>query len=132
MKKPNLILLLLAALVIASCTVTRVVEDPPGSGNVKNVAETDPRVTNTLATVGAVNEATSLVNPWHGLITVLIGAAGGIAEWNRRRKQAQLDAVIAGVESKGSADVKAAIKSVAMSKGVESDLSKSVQKVTGG
>lgn len=118
-------------LLIVGCAVTRTIEDPPGSGHLKKVAETDPRFTNALNTAKAVGDATAPVNPWYGLVTVLFGAAAGVAEWNRRRKQAQLDAVIAGVEAKGGTEVKTAIQNVAMANGVEAALNKSVQKVTG-
>jgi len=130
--KTTLTVLLATVLMIVGCTTTKLVEDPPGSGKFKQVAETDPRFTTGLQTTEGVAGVFAPINPWHGLVTVLLGAAGGIAEWNRRRKQAQLDAVIAGVEAKGGTDVKTAIQNIAMTKGVEDALNKSVQKVTGG
>jgi len=128
----NIASLIVIALVLIGCTTTRLVETPPGSGNYKKVAETDPRVTTGLNTATGVNDVLGPINPWHGLVTLGITTIAGVAEWNRRRKQTQLDTVIAGVEAKGGADVKEAIKNIAMANGVESALNKSVAKVTGG
>lgn len=114
------------------CTVTRTVEEPPGSGNLKKVAETDPRFTQVTDTIGAVNTATSPINPWHGLVTIGLAAATAIAEWNRRRKQAVIDAVVSGVEVSGSTEAKQAIQKAALAQGVEATLNKTVQRVTGG
>lgn len=126
------IILIMCMVGLTACTVTKLVETPPGSGQYKKVAETDPRVTGTLNTIGATNDATSPINPWHGLITIGLGAAAAVAEWNRRRKQAQLDAVVTGVETAGDEATKKAINKVALAQKVEGDLNKTVQRVTGG
>lgn len=129
--KPIRILLLAAAIAIAGCTTTKLVEDPPGSGTFKKVAETDPRFTKGLETTKGVAEVFGPVNPWHGLVTILLGGAAAVAEWNKRRKQAQLDAVITGVENAGNEAVKKEIRAAAMATKVEAQLNDSVKKVTG-
>lgn len=124
-------LVLTAILLIVGCAVTRVVEDPPGSGQFKKVAETDPRFTKGLETAEGVAGVFGPINPWHGLVTILLGGAAAVAEWNKRRKQAQLDAVITGVENAGSDAVKKEIRSAAMATKIEPLLNESVKKLTG-
>ena len=128
----NILTVIAVLVLMAGCATTKLIETPPGSGNYQKVAETDPRVTNALQTGTAVNDATALFNPWHGLVTVLLGAGAGIAEWNRRRKQAQLDAVVGGVEASGSPELKKTIQTIALAKGVEAGLNDTVVRVTGG
>lgn len=125
-------LVLTIVLVVAGCAVTRTIEDPPGSGNFKQVAETDPRFTKGLGTAEGVAGVFGPINPWHGIVTILLGGAAAVAEWNKRRKQAQLDAVIAGVEAADNVQVKKAINVAAMAAKVEPQLNESVKKVTGG
>ena len=127
-----LVCIVALASLITACTVTRLVETPPGSGQYKKVVDTDPRFKNGLDAANATNDATALINPWHGLVTIGLGAAAAIAEWNRRRKQAVVDAVITGVETAGDEATKKAINKVALAQKVEGDLNKSVQRVTGG
>lgn len=120
-----------AVLLIVGCAVTRVIEDPPGSGNLKKVAETDPRFTKGLQTAEGVAGVFGPINPWHGLVTILLGGAAAVADWNRRRKQAVLDAVITGVENAGSDATKKAINAAAMAAKVEPALNEDVKKITG-
>lgn len=120
----------LAALLTA-CTVTKLVETPPGSGQYKPTAETDPRFTKGLETAEGVAGVFGPINPWHGLVTILFGGAAAIAEWNKRRKQAQLDAVITGVEAADSGAVKKAIYDAAVAAKVEPALNKTVKNLTG-
>ena len=117
---------------IVGCTTTKLVETPPGSGQYKKVAETDPRFTTGLQTAEGVARVFGPINPWHGLVTIGLGAAAAIAEWNKRRKQAQLDAVITGVEAADNPAVKKAIYDASVAAKVEPQLSQSVKNVTGG
>lgn len=130
MKKTIAALLIIAA-IVAGCTTTQVREEPPGSGNYQTNTIVDPRVTTTLETIGAVNEATKTVNPLSPFVTIAIAAAGAIAAEIARRKNAALTAVIAGVERAGSPEVKKTIQSKALSAGVEKTLNAAVRKVTG-
>ena len=132
MKRTLTIVALVAVTAFIGCTTTKLVETPPGSGNYKEVAEVDPRLTAGLETATGVNTVTAPFNPWHGLVTIGIGTIAAIGEWNRRRKQAQLDAVVAGVEAKGGEAVKEAIKNIAMTQKIEGELNKTVKRVTGG
>lgn len=127
-----LVCIVALASLITACTVTKLVETPPGSGQFKPVAETDPRFTKGLETAEGVSGVFGPINPWHGLVTILLGGAAAVAEWNKRRKQAVLDAVITGVESADNVQVKKAINNAAMAAKVEPLLNESVKKVTGG
>lgn len=132
MKKTLMLMIATMAIIIVGCTTTKLVETPPGSGVFKKVAEVDPRVTTGLNTATGISEVVGPINLWHGIVTIGIGAVAAFAEWNKRRKQAQLDAVVAGVEAKGGTDVKEAIKTAAMASGIEAELNKTVTRITGG
>lgn len=128
------IIALVSLVVLIGCTIPVVIENPPGSGNLSTNHVTDPRFTKTVETIGAVNDATAGINPWHGLIAIILGAvSSGAAAWAKiRNTQKQLTTVVAGVEAKGGSDVKEAIQNIAMAKGIEDQLNKTVKKVTGG
>lgn len=128
--------LLLGALLcvsLAACTTTKVVEEPPGSGNYSTNVVLDPKFTNAVGTIGAVNDATAPINPFHGLISIGLGAvAAGAAWWAKyKNTRRQLETVIAGVESVGGAAVKTAIHNQAVADKIEGSLSKTVKQVTG-
>lgn len=127
------LLVLTMAVVLIGCTTTRVSEEPPGSGNYSTNVVLDPRFTNAVGTIGAVNDATQGVNPFHGLVSIALGAVAAGAGWwvkykNTRR---QLETVIAGVEAVGGTAVKAAIREQAVADKIEGSLSKTVKQVTG-
>lgn len=130
MKK--ILTILALGIIVIGCTTTKLAETPPGSGNYKKVVEVDPRLTTGLGTATGVNDVIGPINPWHGLVTLGITTIAGVAEWNRRRKQAQLDAVITGVEKADNAAVKKAINEAALDAKVAVGLNAAVKKVTGG
>ena len=123
--------LLAALVVLIGCTTTKLVETPPGSGTYQKVVEVDPKLKAGLEAASQLNEASKLFNPFSGAVSIVLGTIASLATWNAQRKNSQLDAVISGVEAKGGSEVKAAIKSAAMCKGVEKSLNKSVKAVTG-
>lgn len=128
------IVLLAVALIVAGCAVPVVIENPPGSGNLSTNYTTDPRFTNTIGTIGAINDATAGVNPFHSLIAIGLGAiASGAAWWAKyKNTKQQLTSVVAGVEAVASDAVKKSIKSQAIADKIEGDLNKTVKRVTGG
>lgn len=139
MNKKTLFALALAAIALIGCTVTRQVENPPGSGNYVPQHVVDPRLTSALETAGAVNSATALVNPYSPVLEIGLGAAAAIATWFAKRKNDQsnqnaalLKTVIQGVENSGSSDVKTAIQTHAVNIGVEGQLGTFVAKVNSG
>jgi hypothetical protein len=123
--------LFVAALILAGCTTTKVVEKPPGSGNFEKVVEVDPRLKAGIDAAKQLNDGSALFNPYSGAIAIVLGATTALAEWRARRKNDLLRATIAGVEAKGGSDVKEAIKNAAMTLGVEASLNKSVKSITG-
>jgi hypothetical protein len=123
--------LFVAALILAGCTTTKLVENPPGSGKYDKVVEVDPKLKSALDAAKQLNDGSALFNPYSGAIAIVLGATTALAEWRARRKNDLLRATIAGVEAKGGTDVKEAIKSAAMTTGVEAALNKAVKSVTG-
>ena len=140
MKKTKIIAtILVIAAIIVGCTTTKVTETPPGSGIYSTNVVVDPKLTTALETIGAINTATTPVNPVSAPITITLAAISAIAAWVAKRKNdalsntaSQLKAVIQGVESSPGTETKAAVQKQATILGVESDLYSTVQKVING
>ena len=129
--KTKLYLIIATVLVIVGCTTTKLVENPPGSGKFEKVVDVDPKLQAALDAANSINEASKPFNTFSGAVAIGLTTIASFATWFARRKTAQLNATIAGVEAKGGSDVKAAIKSAAMAAGVENSLNKAVKSVTG-
>jgi hypothetical protein len=136
--KYTILAVALIAIGIIGCTVAKVT---PATSTTPAFTEysPDPRLTNALATAGAINSVTAPVNPYSFPIQVGLGAVAAIAAWvakNKTDKANQqallLKTVIQGVENAAQPAVKEAIKSQASAIGVEGELSTTVQKVNSG
>jgi hypothetical protein len=127
-------------IILLGCTTAKVSENPPGSGNYKTNYVTDPRVTSTIDTIAAVNDATKAANPFSGVVSIGLATAAALASWIAKRKNdsltnvsGQLQAVVQGIEmAPSNQEVKDAIQSHATRMGVEGELSKTVLKVNSG
>jgi hypothetical protein len=130
--KTKLRIALAIMLVMVGCTVTKLVENPPGSGKYDKVVEVDPKLTSGLEAAKAVNDAAKPFFPFSPVVDIGLGTVAALAAWFAKRKSDQLKATIVGVEAKGGEAVKTAIKEAAMASGVESGLNKVVKSITGG
>lgn len=92
-----------------------------------------------MTTAGAINAATSPVNPFSGLIDIGLGAIALGASWFAKRKNDQLNSktvllktVVQSVDAIDQKNVKDAIQAHAVKVGVEGELSQFVKQVGSG
>ncbi len=137
--KNNILLACGLMLVIVGCTTAEVKQNPDPTQPPLTNWVVDPKLTTGLQTAGAINAATSPVNPFSPAIDIGLGAVAALAAWVAKRKNdaaAQkgllLKTVIQGVENAANSEVKDTIRKQAIAIGVEGDLSTTVQKVNNG
>lgn len=138
--KKNILILSILAFVIVGCTVAKVTPADPVAGTPASTNYvTDPKVTQGLATAGAINEATRPVNPFAPLVDIALGTAAALAAWIAKRKNDQLAAqtlltktVVQSIDAQDNQAVKDAISAHAAKIGVESELNTFVKKVGSG
>ncbi len=136
--KNKILFLCAVAFVIVGCTVARVTPADPIKGTPATTNfVVDPKLTQGLATAGAVNTATAAVNPFSPVIDIGLTGIAAIAAYFAKRKNDQATqsalltrTVIQGVEASGSAEAKAAIEKHATNVGVQGALSDLVYTVT--
>ncbi len=139
MKKYLLPVLALAFLIVG-CTVARVTPADPVKGTPASTNYVvDPKLTQGLATAGAINTATAPVNPFSPAVDIGLGTIAAIAGWVAKRKNDALAAqtlltktVVQGVEYADNQVVKDVISTHAGKIGVEGELNTFVQKVGSG
>jgi len=126
--------LIIAAFTLAACTVPEVVTQPDGTTITNQVV--DPRVTAAIETAAVVNTATAPVNPYFGIVSVVLGLAatvsatwGTIATLLKRKSDRYLAVAVKGVEASGSAEAKSAIETKAADAGVKLEFDAVVQKI---
>lgn len=140
MKKTKVILALATvAIILAACTTTKVSENPPGSGNYSTNVIVDPRLSGTIDTIKAVNDATAGVNPWNVPINLGLGLVASIAAWVAKKKNDDLankalllKTLIQSVDAQDNQGVKDAIQNHATKIGVEGELNQVVKQVGSG
>lgn len=132
----NVISLIIAVLLIG-CTVPEVVSQPDGTAVTNQVPS--PQLTDTLTTIGAINDVSAPVNPYAGLIKILIGvvstgaaAWASIMTWYNNRNKKLLKVVVQGVEQSKSAEAKSAIEAHSANAGVKLELDSAVQEIVTG
>ena len=138
--KKNILIVSALLLVVAGCTVARVTPADPVTGTPASTNYvTDPKVTQGLATAGAINDATRPVNPFAPLVDIALGTAAALAAWIARRKNDQLAAqtaltktIVLAVDAQDNQATKDAIQAHAVKLGVEGQLNTFVQKVGSG
>lgn len=138
--KKNIIALTILAVLIVGCTVARVTPADPVAGTPATTNYiVDPKLTQGLATAGAINAATAPVNPAYPLVEIGLGAIAAAAAWFAKRKNDQLAAqtlltktVVQSIDAQDNQTVKDAISAHAGKIGVEGELNTFVQKVGSG
>lgn len=125
------------AMILVACTVPEVVQRPDGSSVTNQVP--DPRIGQTVATVGAINEATRQINPYSGLVDIGLAATTGIAAiwaafatYFKNKNWKLFKTVVQGVEQTTTPDAKEAIAAHSGNVGNRLELDAAVQKVVSG
>lgn len=144
MKKLKFLIPILLFAAIVGCTTQKITpakpatDTSPATPAITNYI-VDPRLDNTLTTIGAINKATAPVNPFSPLVDIALGAATLVAGWIAKRKNDQANqsallfkTVVQGVENAANPAVKAAIQAHAGIIGVEGELGTAVQKINNG
>lgn len=136
--KRHIIAVTIVALMLVGCTSPQVTQNPSTGQNQTNYV-VDPKLTTTLETIGAINDATKPVNPFSGLVEIGLGATALIAAWFAKRKNDQAAAsalltktVVQAVDAINQQPVKDAIQAHAVRVGVEGELNQVVKKVGSG
>ncbi len=138
--KNNILAILAIAFLLVGCTVARVTPANPATGQPATTNYVvDPKLTQGLATAGAVNEATRPVNPFSPVVDIGLAGITAIAAWIAKRKNDQANAstllaktIAQGVEQADVQGVKDAISAHAGKIGVEGELNTFVQRVNNG
>lgn len=137
-KVKTLIAMVVMAMIITACTVPEPVQVQLPDGSIVTVTNqvVDPRVITGIETAKVVNTATAPVNPYSGIITILLGlATAGATAWGtiatalKNRQTKLLTTVVQGVEQANNADTKWAIENHSKNMGVKLELDNEVQKI---
>lgn len=142
--KKHFLLALGLALIVIGCTTQKITPAKPATPTSPAVPAVtnyivDPRLDNTLATIGAVNTATAPVNPFSPVVNIALGTAAALAAWFAKRKNDQAaqsalltKTMIQAVDALDQQPVKDAIQAHAVRVGVEGELNQVVKGVGSG
>ncbi len=138
--KNNILAILAIAFLLVGCTVARVTPANPATGQPATTNYVvDPKLTQGLATAGAVNDATRPVNPFAPVVDIGLGAVAAIAAWVAKKKNDAAAAstllaktIVQSIDAQDNQATKDAISVHAAKIGVEGELNSFVQKVGSG